>query len=117
MNEQGVRESIQSLRNRCSHLEREGDYWTSEEKDHLRAMFHEGIGISEMAIRLQRTEPAVIQQIEKMDLYRRKAWPKRRKRAIKLLSATVPPVKLPRVHIPAILLILKFRRCPNARRI
>lgn len=79
MDNQGVKETIRNLRNRGGRLEREGDCWTQEEKERLSEMFHEGIGISEMAIRLQRTEPAVFQQTEKLDLYRRKDWPKRRR--------------------------------------
>ena len=79
MDEQGFRESIRSLRTRGGRLEREGDYWAAEEKERLEKMFREGIGISEMAIRLQRTEPAISQQIKKMDLYGRKDRPKRRK--------------------------------------
>ena len=79
MDDQGLKETIRSLRNRGGRLEREGDCWTQEEKERLSEMFQEGIGISEMAIRLQRTEPAVFQQAEKLYLYRRKDWPKRRK--------------------------------------
>ena len=79
MDDQGLKETIRSLRNRGGRLEHEGDCWTQEEKERLSEMFSEGIGISETAIRLQRTEPAVIQQIEKLDLYRRKDWPKRKK--------------------------------------
>ena len=76
MDEQGFRESIRSLRTHGSRLEHEGDCWTTEEKERLEEMFYEGIGISEIAIRLQRTEPAISQQIEKMDLYGRKDRPK-----------------------------------------
>lgn len=79
MDDQGVRETIQNLRNRGGRLEREGDCWSQDEKDRLSEMFYAGIGISEIAIRLQRTEPAIFQQMEKQDLYRRKDWPKRRK--------------------------------------
>lgn len=72
-------ESIRNLRKRGSRMEREGDYWDQDEKERLEEMFEDGVGISEMAIRLQRTEPAVIQQIEKLDLYHRKDHPIRRR--------------------------------------
>ena len=38
-------------------------------------MFLEGVGITEMAVILQRSETAIIQQIEKMNLYDRKLYP------------------------------------------
>lgn len=55
--EKGFTECVKNLRNRNSRLEREGDYWSPEEKERLMEMFYEGIGLSEIAIRLQRTEP------------------------------------------------------------
>lgn len=79
MNEQGYLETIKSMRQRTRRQEREGDYWSDEEKAKLARMFHDCTGITEIAIRLQRTEPAVIQQIEKMDLYQRKENPIRRR--------------------------------------
>ena len=79
MSDNSFEESIRNLRNRSSRMEREGDYWGQEEKERLIEMFYEGVGLSEIAIRLQRTEPAVCQQIEKLDLYRRKAYPRRHK--------------------------------------
>ena len=72
-------ESVKNMRNRTVRLDREGDYWTAEEKEALIQKFNEGEGITAIAIRLQRTEPAIMQQIEKMDLYRRKEAPVRRK--------------------------------------
>lgn len=79
MTEDAFLESIRSMRNHEGRLERAGDYWSDEERERLKEMFDAGIGISEIAIRLQRTEPAVFQQIEKMDLYQRKNRPRRRK--------------------------------------
>lgn len=51
-------------------------------------LFAQGVGISEIAVLLQQTEPAVIQQIEKMDLYQRREYPTRRRNEAK------PPVCL-----------------------
>ena len=79
INDHGLEEAIKSMRNRNRRLDREGDYWSQEEKDRLRSLFDDGTGLSEIAIRLQRTEPAVFQQIEKMDLYQRKDYPQRRR--------------------------------------
>ena len=73
-------ETVKNMRKRTTRLEREGDYWTDEEKRQLEVLFGQGVGITEIAVRLQRTEPAVIQQIEKGDLYGRKSKPKRNKK-------------------------------------
>lgn len=65
-------ESVINMRNRTVRLDREGDYWTDEEKEMLVQKFNEGEGITAMALQLQRTESAVIQQIEALDLFGRK---------------------------------------------
>ena len=72
MLEHDCTESVKNMRNRTVRLDREGDYWTAEERESLAQKFHEGIGITAMALELQRTESAVIQQIEAMDLFGRK---------------------------------------------
>lgn len=77
MVENSLKESVISMRTRTTRLEHEGDYWTPDEIDQLKTHFREGMGISEIAVTLQRTEPAIIQQIEKLDLYNRKASPRR----------------------------------------
>ena len=42
-------------------------------------LFDSGVGITEIALELGRTEPAVYQQIEKLDLYGRKQNPQRQR--------------------------------------
>ena len=79
MNDNNKNAMIRSLRTRTTKLQREGDYWDQEEIEKLREMFDDGVGITDIALQLQRTEPAVHQQIEKLDLYRRKDRPQRRK--------------------------------------
>jgi len=64
-------------------MEHEGNYWDEAENKRLIYLFNAGIGIEEIAVLLQRTEPAVIQQIEKLDLYHRKENPIRRRRTEK----------------------------------
>lgn len=100
MNENSFAESIRNLRRRGSRMEREGDYWDQDEKKRLEDMFDDGVGISEIAIRLQRTEPAVIQQIEKLDLYRRKDHPKRRRMTSKACSCLCPSCVEERARCP-----------------
>ena len=79
MNDDAQRERIKSLREGTVRLEHEGDYWTNREKEILIRDFNSGVGITEMADQFRRSEPAVMQQIEKMDLYHRKDNPKRRR--------------------------------------
>lgn len=68
----GYEESVKNMRNRTVRLDREGDFWTADEKETLVRKFNEGEGITAMALELQRTESAVIQQIEALDLFGRK---------------------------------------------
>lgn len=72
-------ETVKNMRKRTTRLEREGDYWTQEEREKLSILFDSGAGLTDIAIQLQRTEPAVFQQIEKLDLYQRKENPSRRR--------------------------------------
>ena len=65
MNEHGLEETIKSMRNRNRRLDREGDYWSQAEKDRLHNLFDEGIGLSEIAIRLQRTVRLMLGQRHK----------------------------------------------------
>lgn len=71
--------SVINMRRRTGRLERAGDYWTKEEKEALATAFDGGMGITAMAMKFQRTEPAIFQQIENMDLFERKKYPSRRK--------------------------------------
>ena len=80
MNDELQKERIRILRQRTDRLEHEGDFWTKDEIKMLVNGFHDCVGITEMADLLQRTEPAVMQQIEKMYLYHRKDNPNRRKK-------------------------------------
>ena len=81
-------EGVINMRRRTVRLDREDDYWTDEEKQKLVQKFLEGEGITAIALELQRSEPAIYQMIEKLDLYNRKSQPQRWKSALK------PPVCL-----------------------
>ena len=73
------RQQLQKLRNRMIRPEREGEYWTENEVATLTRKFCEGCGISEIAVALHRSEPAIMQQIEKLDLFDRKENPRRQR--------------------------------------
>ena len=77
--EEAFQESVRSMRNQTLRADRAGDYWTDDEKNRLRILFDSGAGITEIALELGRTEPAVYQQIEKLDLYGRKQNPQRQR--------------------------------------
>ncbi len=72
-------EQVRMMRERTTRLDRAGDYWTEEEKEMLVQKFMAGEGITAIALALQRSEPAVYQMIEKLDLFNRKAQPMRRR--------------------------------------
>ena len=43
-------ESVKNMRNRTVRLDREGDYWTADEKETLVRKFNEGDGITAIAL-------------------------------------------------------------------
>ena len=66
LNEQNYTNTVKNMRKSAVRLERQGDYWSEEDKENLSKMFFEGVGITEMAVILQRSDTAIIQQIEKI---------------------------------------------------
>lgn len=72
-------ERICALRSRTIRPAREGIYWGKDEIERLQKMFNGGDGITEIALVLERSELAVVQQIEKLDLYGRKQNPQRKR--------------------------------------
>lgn len=73
------RAMIRRHRNGTIRFDHEGEFWRDDEKRSVVLMFEDGYGISEIAVAVGRSEPAVMQQIEKMDLYQRALNPKRHK--------------------------------------
>lgn len=62
-------ERIQAMRQRTGQMNREGTYWTDDDKETLKTLFSQNVGITEIALILQRTEVAVMQQIQSLNLY------------------------------------------------
>ena len=79
MDQEKYREAVRTVRRSPASLERRGECWSEEDKGKLSEMFFDNVGITEIAIILQRSESAVMQQIEKQDLYLRKQYPCRQK--------------------------------------
>ena len=57
------RKLLIALRNGAIPSERSGEYWSKEEKEKMKRMFWNGDGISDIALSLQRSENAIIQQL------------------------------------------------------
>ena len=72
-------EMTRKMRSRTEKLGHDGDFWSDDDKDRLKFLFNTGYGITEIALRLERSEPAVYQQIQKMSLYERQRSAYRRK--------------------------------------
>ena len=84
MMDNNLQQSLRELRSHRKLPEREGEYWSDEEREDLSRKFNEGAGISEIAVALHRSEPAIMQQIEKLDLFDRKENPRRQRAARQL---------------------------------
>lgn len=63
------KEDLISLRKGEKHPERSGEYWSKEERQSLIHDFMDGVGISDMAVKYQRTEPAVVQELKNADMF------------------------------------------------
>ena len=98
-------ETVKSMRKRTTRLEREGDYWTQEEREKLTRLFDSGAVLTDIAIQLQRTEPAVYQQAEKLDLYQRKEKPARHRNDFPLLLAYVTAAGLTKPAAPVVWIV------------
>jgi len=72
-------EMTRKMSSRTEKLGHDGDFWSDDDNDRLRFLFNTGYGITEIALRLERSEPAVYQQIQKMALYERQRSAYRRK--------------------------------------
>ena len=71
MNVEELKTKTISMRTGALKMKRDRDYWTDDDRHILRTHFEAGISVNEIAIELERTEAAVYQQIEQMQLYKR----------------------------------------------
>ena len=63
------KELLRSIRQGRIHPERSREPWSNEERDELIELHRDGIGISDIALRLQRSEQAVVQQLTALDVF------------------------------------------------
>lgn len=87
-------EKLRQLRSNSVRPEREGQYWSDEEKKKLEREFYDGMGYSEMALRHHRSETAITNMIESLDLHHRKENPKRHKQPRKTSKFPKPSMCL-----------------------
>ena len=78
-------------------LNRQGFRWTAEERAQLMESYYSGIGISDLAVMLQRSEQAIMQQLNRSDAFRQQSKPRNRVKATCLCykCPTVVGCKLP----------------------
>lgn len=63
MNSSEIKEMTIAMRTGKIKMEREGMYWTEEEREYARQQFYGGVPINEIAIELKRSETAVEQHV------------------------------------------------------
>lgn len=99
-NGENFKEMVGNMRRGICRLKREGEYWTEEEKERLTRLFNENVGITKIAVLLQRTERAVNQQIEKQGLYYGESCVVRRRRSEKRTKCLCERCQLGRGSCP-----------------
>lgn len=68
-NENGLQELTKAVREGSVLPERAGEYWKPAEREELKQRFYQGQGITEIALQLQRSEMAVVQQLMTAGLF------------------------------------------------
>lgn len=103
LNDSEFRQLIVNMRSKVDKLDREGEYWSEEERVYLQQMFDSGTGLTAIAVILQRTELAVIQQAMQMELFTPQTKRKYRPRTPHCLCHTckLDPALCPRNQAPA----------------
>lgn len=66
--ENNQRELLMAIRSGDLPSERSKEYWSDHEREELKRLYESGVGISEIALLLQRSENAVVQQLVAMGL-------------------------------------------------
>lgn len=67
-----IREKIKAMRANSSNLENNKAFWNKDADKELRNMYYDGYGITEIAIKIGRTENSVFQRIKKLKLEEKK---------------------------------------------
>lgn len=67
-----IQKTLRDMRSGVITMDREKEIWTADEQQRLIELFQEGIGVSELAVRLRRSERAISKRIEQLRLYGQK---------------------------------------------
>ena len=81
MSSQETREKTVAMRNGTITMQNEGELWTDDQRSCVRTMFADGVPVNEIALKLERSENAVYQQILQMELYTRAPEKTRKRRS------------------------------------
>ncbi len=85
------RKELLALRNGERAPQRSGEYWTEEELRSLTIKFENGVGISEIAVQLDRTEVAIYQQLEKKGFLANQCKPRNRRKRERITQDCLCP--------------------------
>lgn len=88
---ENYRKELRGLRTGKRPPQRSGEYWTEDEVQKLTTMFEEGIGISAIAVELDRTEVAIYQQLEKKGFLANQCKPRNRKKLERIVQDCLCP--------------------------
>ena len=80
MSELTKKDKAKAMRNGQMKMAKEGCVWTIEDDLLLRDMFEDGDDVLDMALMLERKEPAVQQRIDQLDLYSKQKRTRKKKR-------------------------------------
>ena len=70
-------EQVRKMRDRTEPVDRQQEYWTDDELQRLESMFYEGVGITDIALELGRSEIAIFNRVKAF--YRRVRAPRQYK--------------------------------------
>lgn len=90
LSEAETHERIKKMRENGAVQERNGDYWSEEDAQQLNSLFYEGVGLSEIAVRTMRTERAVYQKVNSMELFEKVRQPRAPKVNTECLCSSCP---------------------------
>ena len=69
MRSQEMKDKTIAMRSGKLQMQKDGNYWTEDERSTVRSLFEAGVPVNEIALELERSESAVYQQIYQMGLY------------------------------------------------
>ena len=69
-NKSNRKELLRAIRGTEVMPARNGEYWRDDERNQLKKLYNEGVGISEIALMLQRSENSIIQQLTYLEVLR-----------------------------------------------